>query len=239
MEGFTRIDIFDTKGIEYIFVIGYLLILIVFWRIVTRQLKVRTWLQRTFGNLSADMLRIPQGILYNRNHTWIHLEESGTARIGLDDLLQHITGEVQFSHLRIPGELISKGDLLTEIHQEGKHLRIASPISGKILDTNSELSESPELLNEDPYKKGWIYKIKPSNWIAETNSCYLAEEATNWSLNELQRFKDFLAESMKKYSSGSSMVILQDGGELRDNTLSQLPSEVWQAFQNDFLSHTS
>ena len=239
MEGFSRVDIFDTKGIEYIFVIGYLLILIVFWKISTIQVKVREQVQRVLGNLTANLLRIPQGIFYNRNHTWTHLEESGAARVGLDDLLQHITGEVQFIHLKTPGEIISKGDLLTELNQEGKHLRIVSPISGEILDTNSELTDSPELLNEDPYKKGWIYKIKPSNWIAETKTCYLAEEATSWSLDELQRFKDFLAVSMKKYSSGPSMVILQDGGELRDNTLSLLPMEVWQDFQQDFLNCTS
>jgi len=239
MEGFSKVDIFDTKGIEYIFVIGYLLILIAFWKISTNQVKLRKEVQRVFGNLSANLLRIPQGVFYNRNHTWAHLERSGSAKVGLDDLLQHITGEVQFSHLRNPGEIISKGELLTELNQEGKHLRIVSPISGEILDTNSELTGSPELLNEDPYEKGWIYKIKPSNWIAETKTCYLAEEATNWSMEELQRFKDFLAVSLKKYSPTPSMVILQDGGELRDSTLSLLPVEVWQDFQQDFLNHTS
>ncbi len=239
MEGFSRVDIFDTKGIEYLFVIGYLLILIVFWRISTKQVTFRKEVQRVLGNLSANLLRIPQGVFYNRNHTWTHLERSGSAKVGLDDLLQHITGEVQFSHLRNPGEIISKGELLTELNQEGKHLRIVSPISGEIVDTNSELTVSPELFNEDPYGKGWIYKIKPSNWIAETKTCYLAEEATNWSMEELQRFKDFLALSLKKYSPAPSMVILQDGGELRDSTLSHMSAEVWQDFQLDFLNSTS
>ncbi|MDP1621367.1 MAG: hypothetical protein Q8M08_03420 [Bacteroidales bacterium] len=239
MDGFSRIDIFDTKGVEYIFVVCYLLILIGFWKFSSKQVRPLKQVKRILENLSVNILRIPQGILYNRNHTWSHLEESGTAKVGLDDLLQHITGEVQFSNLKRPGEKIMKGELLTELTQGGKHLRITSPISGEIRDTNSELEDNPELLNEDPYAKGWLYRIKPSNWIAETRACYLAEEATNWSKEELQRFKDFLAVSMKKYSSGSPMVILQDGGELRDNTLSQLPMEVWQDFQQDFLEHTS
>jgi len=239
MEGFSRIDIFDTKGIEYLFVIGYLVILIVFWRLSGKQIKLREQVQRVFGNLSASILRIPQGVFYNRNHTWTHLERSGAAMVGLDDLLQHITGEVCIGHLRKPGEMIAKGELLTELSQGGKHLRIVSPISGQILATNSELTGNPELLNEDPFDKGWIYTIKPSNWIAETKTCYLAEEATNWSMEELRRFKDFLAESLKKHSSAPSMVILQDGGELRDNTLSHLPMEVWQDFQQDFLNSSS
>ena len=239
MEGFTRIDIFDTKGMEYIFVIGYLVLLVIFWKLSTKQVKIKAQIKKVFDNLSANMLKIPQGLFYSQNHTWAHLEESGAAKVGMDDLLQHITGEVQFHQLRSPGEIIRKGDLLTELQQDGKHLSLFSPISGTIMDANSELTKSPEILNEDPYDEGWIYKIKPTNWVTETNAYYLAEEATNWSKKELERFKDFLAVTMKKYSSEPSLVILQDGGELRDNTLSHLPNEVWEEFQKDFLNNPS
>jgi len=240
MEGFSSIDIFDTKGVEYLFVIGYLIILIVFWKVSGKQLKVKTQIQEMLGKFTANILRIPQGLFYNKNHTWAHMEESGAAKVGLDDFLQHITGEVKFNHLKEPGDKINKGDLLTEIDQNGKHLKIFSPISGKIVNTNILLKDIPETLNEDPYEKGWIYKITPSNWIAEINSYYLAEEATNWSIKELERFKDFLTGgSMIKYSSEPSMVLLQDGGELRDNILSELPIEVWQDFQKEFLDSSS
>jgi len=238
MEGFSRIDIFDTKGVEYIFVIGYLLILIIFWKISRKQVKIVHQIQRVLGTLSANLLRIPQGLFYSKNHTWAHLEESGAAKVGLDDMLQHITGEVTFNTLKNSGEMIKRGDLMTEIVKEGKLLRIFSPISGQILSTNLQLVESPEILSEDPYEKGWIYKIKPSNWIGETTSYYLAEEATNWSVKELERFKEFLVMSAKKYSTEPAMIILQEGGELRDNTLAQMPNEVWQDFQKDFLNYT-
>ncbi|MFC2117431.1 glycine cleavage system protein H [Bacteroidota bacterium] len=237
MEGFSSVDIFDTKGIEYLFVIGYLLVLIIFWKISGKQVKLGKQIQKVLSNISANILRIPQGLFYNKNHTWAHLEESGTAKVGLDDFLQHITGEVKFTNLKNPGEMINKGDLLSEIDQNGKQLRIFSPISGKILDTNSILNENPQIFNEDPYKKGWIYKIEPSSWKAETNSYFLAEEATNWSTKELERFKDFLSGgSMRKFSSEPSMILLQDGGELRDNILSELPDEVWKDFQKEFLN---
>jgi len=237
MEGFSSVDIFDTKGIEYIFVIGYLIILIVFWKISGKQIKIPEKIQAALGKFSANILRIPQGLFYNKNHTWAHLEESGAATVGMDDFLQHITGEVRFSSLKEPGEAIKKGELLTELDQGGKLLKIFSPISGKIMNTNSDLKESPEVLNEDPYKKGWVYKIKPSNWVAETKSYYLADEATNWSEKELVRFKDFLmGGSMKKFPSEPAMVLLQDGGEIRDNVLSDLPKEVWDDFQEQFLN---
>ena len=237
MESFNRVDIFDTKGIEYLFVIGYLLCLIIFWNLATRHEIIIKQIKKVISTLSAGILRIPQGLFYNRYHTWTHLDDSGVASVGLDDFLQHITGEVKFTQLKNPDQMINKGDLLTQIDQDGKRLKIFSPISGKILASNATLNENPGIFNEDPYKKGWIYKIKPSHWRKETNSYFLAEEATNWSVKELDRFKDFLTGGpLRNYSSEPSMILLQDGGEIRDNILSELPNEVWTDFQEEFLN---
>jgi len=240
MESFNRVDIFDTKGIEYLFVICYLLCLIIFWNLATRHEIIIKQIKKAISTLSAGILRIPQGLFYNRYHTWTHLDDSGIASVGLDDFLQHITGEVTFTQLKDPDQMINKGELLTQIDQDGKHLKIFSPISGRILASNATLNENPGIFNEDPYKKGWIYKIKPSHWRKETNSYFLAEEATNWSVKELGRFKDFLTGGpLRNYSSEPSMILLQDGGEIRDNILSELPNEVWTDFQEEFLNFTT
>ncbi|MEI8224468.1 MAG: glycine cleavage system protein H [Bacteroidota bacterium] len=236
MDGFSYNNIFETKGIEYLIIIAFLAMIIPFWIIINRQAGITRQIKRAIGVLSASILRIPQGLFYSKNHTWTHLEKSGTAKVGLDDLLLHITGEVKFINLKNPGNFINKGELLAEIDQNGKLLQIYSPLSGRIMNTNTMLYESPGVINEDPYGKGWIYKIKPSEWIAETDSYYLADEAIAWSKKELERFKDFLEISMNKYSPEVSMVILQDGGELCDRPLSKLPDEVWQDFQESFLN---
>jgi glycine cleavage system H protein len=81
-----------------------------------------------------------------------------------------------------------------------------------------------------------MYKIKPTSWVADTQSYFLAEDASLWARQELERFKDFLAESIVKYSPDPSSLVLQDGGELRDQPLSELPNEVWQDFQQEFMS---
>ena len=236
MEEFTRVDIYDTKGMEYLFVIGYLLILIIFWNVMKNPKAIITSIQNAIGTLTANILRIPQGIFFNKHHVWTHLGESGTAKVGMDDFLQHVTGKVKLSNLKNPGETIRKGDIMTEIYQDGKRLKIYSPISGEILAANSVLQEDSGLINEDPYEKGWIYKIKPSNWVKETHSYLLADAASDWSYLEFARFKDFLARGpMRTLSSEPSMVLLQDGGEIRENVLSDLPDEVWENFQEEFL----
>ncbi|MEN8227579.1 MAG: glycine cleavage system protein H [Bacteroidota bacterium] len=237
MEGFSIVDIYDTKGIEYLFVISYLLILIVFWKVAKNPKKVFRQIRDAVTTLSVKILRIPQGIYFNRNHTWTHLGESGAAKVGLDDFLQHVIGNVKLSNLKNQGESIKKGELLAEVKQDGKLLKVYSPISGEVLETNSTLNENPEILNADPYDQGWIYQIKPSNWVKETHSYYLADKATDWSKKEFVRFKDFLSGgAMRTFSSEPSMVLLQDGGEIRENVLSELPNEVWEDFQEEFLN---
>jgi glycine cleavage system H protein len=236
MDQFTYTNIFETKGIEYLAIISFFAILIPFWLMLNKKTNLTNKIRRAMGSLTAGVLRIPQGLFYSKNHTWTHLETTGAAKVGVDDLLLHITGEVKFRNLKNPGENINKGELMTEIDQNGKILSIFSPLSGKILKTNDAINENPDMLIVDPYGIGWIYKIKPSNWVSETNSYFLAEEATSWSNLELERFKDFLAASAKKYSPEPSMLILQDGGELRSNILSEMPKEVWHDFQNSFLT---
>jgi len=236
MDGFSYINIFETKGIEYIIIIAFLVLIIPFWIIINKQAGSETQLKNALGTLTAGILRIPKGLFYNRNHTWVHLERSGIANMGLDDFLLHISGEIKINMVKNQGDLIGKGELMAEIVQNGKILKITSPISGKIVKTNSRIKYDPRILNEDPYGKGWLYKISPSQWIGETGSFVMAEEAIAWTGRELARFKDFLAATMSKYSPESSMLILQDGGELCDRPLSELPDQVWQDFQKSFLN---
>jgi hypothetical protein len=75
--------------------------------------------------------------------------------------------------------------------------------------------------------------------MEETDTYYMANEALTWTRMELQRFKDFIAGSVKKYNPEVSMVLLQNGGELCDMPLSGLPDEIWQDFQKSFLDLSS
>ena len=238
MDGFSYSNIFETKGIEYIAVIVFFAILVPFWIILNRKVKASRQIQKTLGALTANVLNVPQGLFFSKNHTWTHLEISGMAKVGLDDLLLHITGDVKFNNLKKPGDWVKKGDAIASIDRNGKQLTVLSPISGEIINTNSKLNEDPMAVSQDPYGQGWVYKIKPTNWIAETNAYYLAEDASRWAAQELLRFKDFLAITSKKYSTEPALITLQDGGEICDNPMAELPNQYWQDFQKDFLNQT-
>ncbi len=235
MEGFTYTNIFETKGIEYLVIIGFFAVLIPFWILLNRKIKPAYNVQKSKGFSSAGVLQLPQGIFFSKYHTWVHLEKNGEAKVGLDDLILHLTGEVSVECLKTPGEDVGKGELLARIRHNGRSLEIASPVSGKVSGANELLSENPNLIKNDPYQQGWIYSIKPSDWKADTDSCYLAENAVDWAKTELVRVKDFLAASSSKIMSEPIGMYMQDGGELSEKALTHFPQEVWKEFQKSFL----
>lgn len=238
MDGYTYVNIFETKGIEYLLIIAFLLLLIPFWLLLNKKVRPAKILQ-AISNLPAQILKIPYGYFHAENLTWAHLEKSGAAVVGLDQLLLQVTGNVNINYFKEGEEMVRKGEPLVRIIQNGRHLDIKSPVSGKVTGINPSLAENPELLYQDPYGQGWVCKIKPANWKAETSSYYLAEEAVQWLKDEIQKVRDFLAVKVEKYIPGYTPVVLQDGGELYTSVLSKMPDEIWSDFQQEFLDFKS
>jgi glycine cleavage system H protein len=236
MEGFTYQNIFETKGIEYLLIISFFIVLIPFWIILSKRVKASRLLQRSLHTLSNRAITVPQGLFFSPFHTWAHMEKSGTARVGLDDFLIHMTGPVQLESGKLPGEWVRKGELLAKLTLNGKQLRILSPVSGEITEENPVLRQDFDQVALDPYTRGWLYKVRPTQWIAETQTCYLAENATAWISLELDRFKNWMTGSTAKPETLYPGIVLQDGGELIDHPLAELPEEAWQEFQERFLN---
>jgi glycine cleavage system H protein len=234
MDGFSYTNIFETKGIEYIAIIVFFLALIPFWTYLIKSPAVKRGVKKVMEFFSFEKLRIPEGIYYDKAHTWTFLEKNGTASVGADDFLVQLTGAVKLNYHKQAGDFVKKGEVLADAEKDGKSLQLVAPVSGEIRKTNDALSELPELLTEDPYGKGWIYKVKPYDWKNDTKDHLLADEAKTWSKNEVTRFKDFLSETYAKESGGTA--VLQDGGELAAHTLSLLPENVWKNFQKEFLN---
>jgi glycine cleavage system H protein len=235
MEGFTYTNIFETKAVEYLIIVFFFAILVPFWMILSKKNKSKTHLLPEPGFLTAGSVKLPQGIFFSKYHTWAHLEKNGEAKVGVDDLILHLTGEVSVKHFKLAGETIEKGERLARICYNGNNLEVISPVSGLISSTNEMLSKEPGLIKSDPYQHGWIYMLKPANWKEDTDSCFLAEDATLWAKTELERFKDFLSISVMKTAQQPESIVMQDGGEIMEKALIHFPQEVWKEFQDTFL----
>lgn len=231
MDQFVYSNIFDTKGIEYIIVISFLLLIIPVWRLLNKPLRQKAAPGESLKAISLDSLRIPEGIFFNSNHTWSFLEKSGVASIGMDDLLLHLTGGVQLEYLKKQEDRVKRGDPLVRITREGKELVISSPISGQLDRVHTAL-ENQSLVN-DPYDS-WLCRIRPEKWQEESGKALMADDASQWVEQELSRIKDYLAEAESE--TGNREQVLQEGGELSAGSFMEMGPEVWAGFQRKFLT---
>jgi len=195
--------------------------------------NAKTAVSRAFNEASV---LAPKGVLFDKTHTWAFMEKGGEVKIGIDDFLLHVTGPVNRVKMKQPGQEIRKGEPAITIIQNGKQLNINAPVSGTVLIKNDLLVGDSTLLNQSPVQDGWIYSIEPSNWERESQFLFVADKYKEWIKNEFARLKDFLAYNRFTSKTEFMPVMLQDGGELNDNLLSDFGPDVWEEFQDKFIN---
>lgn len=100
-----------------------------------------------------------QGLYYTKEHEWAQIQDN-IATIGITDHAQESLGEITYVELPSNGTEVSAGAEMATAESSKAASDIYAPISGKIIETNSDLETSPELINEDCYGKGWLCKIE-------------------------------------------------------------------------------
>lgn len=178
---------------------------------------------------------IPQGLYFDKTHTWAFMEQDGMVKLGIDDFLQHITGRITRVKMKKDGSKVQKGEQMLSLIQNGKHLDLYAPVSGIIREHNSVLETNSGLINSSPYNEGWVYKIEPLNWHRENQLLFYAEKYRQYLTQEFSRLKDFLTTVLNAGNEKYSHAVLQDGGEVSDGVLSQMGPEVWEDFQTNFI----
>jgi len=188
---------------------------------------------RVFNEAS---LSAPLGLYFDKTHTWAYIEKNGLVKIGIDDFILHITGALNRVKMKNPGEIIQKGEPVLSIIRNGKQLTINSPVSGTIKSQNHRLTEDCSLINSSPFYEGWVYMIEPSNWLRETQFMFMGDKYKEWLKNEFSRLKDFLASIRLIDNKELLPIMLQDGGELKDDLLADCEPELWEEFQIKFIN---
>jgi glycine cleavage system H protein len=106
-----------------------------------------------------DINQVPDGLRYTKEHEWVK-REGENGRIGITDHAQDELTEIVFVELPKIGKKVKKGDSLGVVESVKTVSDIYSPISGEVVDTNKALEDSPQLINQSPYDKGWFALIK-------------------------------------------------------------------------------
>lgn len=116
----------------------------------------------------------PQELRYSKEHEWVKVED-GKARIGITHFAQDELGDIVFVELPQVGDELKKDEPFGSVESVKTVSELYAPISGKIVEVNSELEESPEFVNESPYEKAWMVVVEaPSE--DEVNALMSADE---------------------------------------------------------------
>ncbi|MCU0643352.1 MAG: glycine cleavage system protein GcvH [bacterium] len=121
-------------------------------------------------------MEIPKELLYTQEHEWILFDDSAnTATIGITDYAQGELGDIVFVELPNVGATVKQMDPFGTIEAVKAVSDLFSPVTGEVVEVNSLLQDRPELINQDPYDKGWMIKVKISD-SSELNSLMSPED---------------------------------------------------------------
>jgi glycine cleavage system H protein len=107
-------------------------------------------------------MTLPEHLKYTKDHEWI-LVEGTTGTVGITDHAQGELGDVVFVELPAGGKAVKQGDSFGTIEAVKAVSDLYAPVSGQVIEANGALATTPELVNKDPYGKGWMVKIKIAN----------------------------------------------------------------------------
>lgn len=107
-------------------------------------------------------MNIPANLKYSKDHEWVKIE-GNIATVGITDFAQDQLGDIVFVDIQTEDETIEQGEVFGAIEAVKTVADAIMPLSGKIIEVNTQLEEAPESVNKDPYGAGWMIKIELSN----------------------------------------------------------------------------
>ncbi|RXK52133.1 glycine cleavage system protein GcvH [Aquirufa rosea] len=107
-------------------------------------------------------MNFPEQLKYTQEHEWIRLE-GDVAVVGITDFAQGELGDIVFVEVETVGKSIAKDAVFGTVEAVKTVSDLFLPVAGEVVEFNTALNNSPELINTDPYGEGWIVKIKPNN----------------------------------------------------------------------------
>jgi glycine cleavage system H protein len=124
------------------------------------------------------IFRFPQKLRFSQDGLWI-MQEGDMFRIGMGDYAQQRNGDIAFATPAPIGSLLNAGDEIANIETVKVNFSLPCPVQGKIVEVNALLQDSPELINLDPYGKGWLVLLQPENLEQDRTALMTAEAYAN------------------------------------------------------------
>ena len=108
------------------------------------------------------MSNVPADLRFLKSHEWVRIEGDGTVTIGMSEHAQGLLGDLVYVELPAGGDDIQAGTGVAVVESVKAASDVYAPVSGKVVEVNSALSDKPETINEDAYGEGWIFVVEAS-----------------------------------------------------------------------------
>lgn len=119
-------------------------------------------------------MKLPEKLLYTKDHEWVRTE-GDIVFIGITDFAQSELGDIVYIEVETVGDTLDSEEIFGSVEAVKTVSDLFMPVGGEVLEFNSEIESTPELLNSDPYGEGWIIKIRPSD-VSQLDGLLSAEE---------------------------------------------------------------
>lgn len=170
---------------------------------------------------------LPEGLHYHRGHVWARVVNSDTVAVGLDDFARRLVGRASGVKLPAVGSYLRQGGKGAEIEALDRAADVLSPVDGEVVAVNEDLGSEPQLATEDPYRRGWLYRIRSTNLAAALRNLLSGSLARKWMEDSREQL-DLRLMAL----SGS---VLQDGGEPSHDFGQHVGMTEWKSLVEKFL----
>ncbi len=135
--------------------------------------------------VKVEAYEVPEGLYFSKDFEWVKIE-GDKIRVGITDYAQKSLREIVYAELPSVGTEVKQNEPFGTLESVKAVSDLVSAISGTIEEVNDEVQSKPETLNEDPYGKGWLLVVKPSNLQAELANIMDFEKAVEWHKAQAQ-----------------------------------------------------
>ncbi|MGD8322634.1 MAG: glycine cleavage system protein H [Gemmatimonadota bacterium] len=174
-------DLFATKGIEYVLVIGYLVVLVVVWRLFAERVSVTTRQRRVGG-----WFILPDEYCFHQGHSWAIPEEENVVKVGMDDFAHRLLGKPDAIELPPLGTRLLQGERGWAIRVGSTTVDMLSPVEGEVVGVNYEVVDAPGILCSDPYDQGWLLRVQVTDRRRNEKNLLCGALARAWLEEQLR-----------------------------------------------------
>jgi glycine cleavage system H lipoate-binding protein len=223
------VELFATKGIEYIVVIGYLLVLVPFGFVLSRAGvgPALAGAASRVGRAMRSWFHMPEDYHFHPGHSWAAPDGEDVLKVGMDDFAQKLLGKLTAVALPEPGSRVEFGEAGWQVDVDSKQFDMLCPVRGEVVAVNEELLESPHLISDDPYGRGWLMKVRVPGTRPALRNLMSGSVAGAWI--------DDTMEVLQQRMDAGLGVVLQDGGLPVSGFARELSPEAWDEVVEDFL----